>query len=267
MYQHLRSLHTNRTSLLMTRILKICLKSGIPECSEGKLTSKYPSSYEASMESKRKEMVEEMKKRRLNVALIARNMNSTFALRRKELIEKEPAVKNTVERWPALFTHSQIMAEFNRISGKNLQTEFFQKLDRFTPRFIDIFRAKGGDIGSKLKKILQQIENDKSNINAGRTAVLHGLPLLLGEDPSDFYKTCFDCDDNEDMSDIEIGILTVIPEGSATVPYSLHLGATTTAIILEEATDQLHHRDEVYPNLEAPSYLALKSILRFLDIE
>ncbi|XP_026078313.1 uncharacterized protein LOC113056059 [Carassius auratus] len=188
---------------------------------------------EASMESKRKEMVEEMKKRRLNVALIARNMNSTFALRRKELIEKEPAVKNTVERWPALFTQSQIMAEFNRISGKNLQAEFFQELDRFTPLFIDIFRAKGGDIGSKLKKILQQIENDKSNINAGRTAVLHGLPLLLGEDPSDFYKTCFDCDDNEDMSDVEIGILTVIPEDSATVPYSLHLGATTTAIILE----------------------------------
>ncbi|XP_052444140.1 uncharacterized protein LOC127985963 [Carassius gibelio] len=188
---------------------------------------------EASMESKRKEMVEEMKKRRLNVALIARNMNSTFALRRKELIEKEPAVKNTVERWPALFTQSQIMAEFNRISGKNLQAEFFQELDRFTPRFIDIFRAKGGDIGSKLKKILQQIENDKSNINAGRTAVLHGLPLLLGGDLSDFYKTCFDCDDNEDMSDVEIGILTVIPEDSPTVPYSLHLGATTTAIILE----------------------------------
>jgi hypothetical protein len=63
---------------------------------------------EASMESKRKEMVEDMKKRRLNAALISRNMNSTFALRRKELIEKEPAVKNTVERWPALFTQSQV---------------------------------------------------------------------------------------------------------------------------------------------------------------
>lgn len=63
---------------------------------------------EASMESKRKEMVEEMKKRRLNSALIAQNMNSTFALRRKELIEKEPAVKKTVERWPALFTNGQV---------------------------------------------------------------------------------------------------------------------------------------------------------------
>ncbi|XP_016348820.1 uncharacterized protein LOC107693812 [Sinocyclocheilus anshuiensis] len=38
---------------------------------------------EASMESKRKEMVEDMKKRRLNAALIAQNMNSTFALRGK----------------------------------------------------------------------------------------------------------------------------------------------------------------------------------------
>ncbi|XP_048022912.1 uncharacterized protein LOC125253148 isoform X2 [Megalobrama amblycephala] len=135
---------------------------------------------EASMESKRKEMVEEMKKRRLNSALIAQNMNSTFALRRKELIEKEPAVKNTVERWPALFTNGQ-----------------------------------------------------KSNVNARRTAVLHGLPLLLGEDPTDFYKTCFDCDSNEDMLDTAIGIMTVIPEDSPTVPYSLHLDATTTAIILE----------------------------------
>ncbi|KAK7117385.1 hypothetical protein R3I94_022827 [Phoxinus phoxinus] len=62
-------------------------------------------------------------------------------------------------------------------------------------------------------------------------------PLLFGEDPTDFYKTCFDCDDNEDISHIGIGILTVIPEDSATVPYSLpystpHQDATTTTIIL-----------------------------------
>ncbi|CAM4558665.1 unnamed protein product [Leuciscus chuanchicus] len=47
-------------------------------------------------------------------------------------------------------------------------------------------------------------------------------------------KRTQDCDDNEDMSNIEIGILTVIPEDSATIPYSLHLDATTTAILLED---------------------------------
>ncbi len=32
---------------------------------------------------------------------------------------------------------------------------------------------------------------------------------------------------------MSIGILSVIPEDSATIPYSLHLDATSTAIILE----------------------------------
>ncbi len=54
-----------------------------------------------------------------------------------------------------------ILVEISRISG-NLQTEFFQELNRFTQRFIDIFKAKGGDIGCKLKKILHKIENEVS---------------------------------------------------------------------------------------------------------
>ncbi len=32
---------------------------------------------------------------------------------------------------------------------------------------------------------------------------------------------------------MSIGILSVIPEDSATIPYSLHLDATSTVIILE----------------------------------
>ncbi len=54
-----------------------------------------------------------------------------------------------------------ILVEISRISG-NLQTEFFQELNRFTQRFIDIFKAKGGDIGFKLQKILHKIENEVS---------------------------------------------------------------------------------------------------------
>ncbi len=54
-----------------------------------------------------------------------------------------------------------ILVEISRISG-NLQTEFFQELNRFTQRFIDIFKAKRGDIGCKLKKILHKIENEVS---------------------------------------------------------------------------------------------------------
>ncbi len=65
--------------------------------------------------------------------------------------------------WLMLVWHTFFffLVEISRISG-NLQTEFFQELNRFTQRFIDIFKAKGGDIGCKLKKILHKIETEVS---------------------------------------------------------------------------------------------------------
>ncbi|KAG1927254.1 hypothetical protein F2P79_024392 [Pimephales promelas] len=45
----------------------------------------------------------------------------------------------------------------------------FGSKTRFTQRFINKFKAKSGDIGYKLK-ILHKVQNDKSNINAERTA-------------------------------------------------------------------------------------------------
>lgn len=64
---------------------------------------------ETSTESKRKELVEEMRKRHPTAALITKNMDSTFALRRQELVNLEPPVKDTMERWPALFTEGQVI--------------------------------------------------------------------------------------------------------------------------------------------------------------
>ncbi|KAG1931669.1 hypothetical protein F2P79_021545 [Pimephales promelas] len=73
---------------------------------------------------------------------------------------------------------------------------------RFAQRFINKFKAKSGDIGSKLK-ILQQIQND-------------------------------DCDDNEDMSNIEMSSDSdsriVCNRCHTLLPAS---DATTTAIILK----------------------------------
>lgn len=35
-------------------------------------------------------------------------MDQTFSLRRKEIVEEQPPVKRMMERWPALFTESQV---------------------------------------------------------------------------------------------------------------------------------------------------------------
>ncbi|XDV27598.1 hypothetical protein PO909_031102 [Leuciscus waleckii] len=102
---------------------------------------------ESSMESKRLEIVEEMKKRHPSSTLIAQYMDITFSLRRKELVEKEPSVKETLQRWPALFRESQIIAEFNRITSKNLKQEFFSALDKHTSRFLEVFESKKGTTG------------------------------------------------------------------------------------------------------------------------
>ncbi|KAM9354907.1 sterile alpha motif domain-containing protein 3-like [Pholidichthys leucotaenia] len=111
---------------------------------------------EISMESKRKELVEEMKKRRPTAALITKIMDSTFALRRQELVNLEPPVKDTMERWPALFTESQILAEFCRLSSKNLNTEFFKEVDKYTPRFFEIFKTKGEVLARNFRNIFNR---------------------------------------------------------------------------------------------------------------
>lgn len=61
-----------------------------------------------SLEDQRLAMVEELKKRNRNVALIKQQMELTFSLRRKEIVEVQPMVSEVRERWPALFSQSQV---------------------------------------------------------------------------------------------------------------------------------------------------------------
>lgn len=58
-------------------------------------------------EEERSALVKEMKKRSVNKTYINSNMDLTFSLRRKEIVEAEPLVSEVRERWPALFTEEQ----------------------------------------------------------------------------------------------------------------------------------------------------------------
>lgn len=63
---------------------------------------------QAALEGARKDLVDEMQKRTPNGQLVKEKMDLTFALRRKEVVESEPAICDMVERWPALFTEDQV---------------------------------------------------------------------------------------------------------------------------------------------------------------
>uniref|UniRef100_A0AAZ1XX59 Uncharacterized protein n=1 Tax=Oreochromis aureus TaxID=47969 RepID=A0AAZ1XX59_OREAU len=60
-----------------------------------------------SLENERCILEDEMKKRDKNMALITQKMDITFSLRRKEVVEMQPLVKEMQLRWPALFLKEQ----------------------------------------------------------------------------------------------------------------------------------------------------------------
>ncbi|XP_074501518.1 uncharacterized protein LOC141773574 [Sebastes fasciatus] len=168
-----------------------------------------------------------MQKRTPNGQLVKQKMDQTFVLRRKEVVESEPAISKMVERWPALFTEDQVVMEFNRIVGKNLKQDFYESIDRHSFRPIEIFRSKSGNVGQQLTQLLQQTKTTEPT--AVRTLVLRGLPIVLGDNPTDFYRAAFDADDDS-FRHIEIGILQV--EGAA-VASSLHLSPASLKVIIE----------------------------------
>ncbi|GAA6102821.1 uncharacterized protein LOC109096253 [Tachysurus ichikawai] len=102
-------------------------------------------------------LVEEMKKKQPNGTLISQMMDQSFRLHRQEIVKKEPAVQTMVERWPVLFTERQVFAEFNRITSKNLEGDFFEALDQYAPCFIELFKTKKGTVGQKLRELMQHM--------------------------------------------------------------------------------------------------------------
>ncbi|KAK0154699.1 hypothetical protein N1851_002992 [Merluccius polli] len=69
---------------------------------------KFSVDVEYSLEDARQLMVDEMKKKTPNGALIKQKMDLTFALRRDEVVKDKPDITQICQRWPALFTEHQV---------------------------------------------------------------------------------------------------------------------------------------------------------------
>ncbi|XP_051782558.1 uncharacterized protein LOC127527535 [Erpetoichthys calabaricus] len=198
-----------------------------PRRGEANYLPNLPEGHEKSLEDDRNMLVEEMKIKQPNGSLISKLMDLTFPLRRREIVRNEAAVQDMAERWPALFMERQVFAEFNRIASKNLEGDFFEALDQYTPSFIQLFSCKKGTVGKKLTEMKQQIDLMTPDVTARRTVVLKGLPIVLGDNSSDFYVSCFDTTKEEAFASLTVGVLTVLSEdGPSSLPIS-------TAIVLE----------------------------------
>ncbi|KAL2088071.1 hypothetical protein ACEWY4_016899 [Coilia grayii] len=193
-----------------------------PKRSETNFLPNFPDGESAvSLEKIRIELEMEAKKHLPDVVSVKKIMGQTFSLRRREIVEEQPPVNMMVERWPALFTETQIYDEFSRVASRNLHQQFYEALDTHTPRLIQIMKSKKGKVGVSLDGFLCQINSQ--NITATWTIVLRCLPLFFGDDDSEFYRTCFVSISQHSFTDF-------IPEDDPNPAASLHL---SIAVILE----------------------------------
>ncbi|XP_063336328.1 uncharacterized protein LOC134631700 [Pelmatolapia mariae] len=212
-----------------------------------------PENYnDESLENERCILEDEMKKRDKNMALITQKMDITFSLRRKEVVETQPLVKEMQLRWPALFLKEQICAEFSRITTKDLMGTFMTALDTYSLRLIKLYRVRKAafrnDMDSLLQKFDEQMAGHDRQFNSHPTHGTFCYKCCLKHSPAStnhqFGRVTDICSRRQDqtllnMSDpveratrgVTVGILTVLedyvgPNSQSTV--------INTAIVLEE---------------------------------
>lgn len=80
-----------------------------PKRGEVNYLSDYPDGQDdSSIEDARQLMVDEMKKKTPNGALIKQKMDLTFTFRMNEVVKDKPDITQICQRWPALFTEHQV---------------------------------------------------------------------------------------------------------------------------------------------------------------
>ncbi|KAI3376009.1 hypothetical protein L3Q82_016541 [Scortum barcoo] len=163
-------------------------------------------------------VIEEMKKKKPNTTLVSQMMDQTFPLCRRQIVTQEPVVQSMVERWPGLFTDRQtksdtvqatekfladtapygkvkcVRSERHRVYVQRLpdpvKEEWHQARD-ISPIFTSSKRAMCG-VPHTFKEAMESANSKHSpDVTALRSVVLKGLPIVLGDDSSEVYKTCF----------------------------------------------------------------------------
>ncbi|MEQ2280784.1 hypothetical protein AMECASPLE_023522 [Ameca splendens] len=103
-----------------------------------------------------------------------------------EVVTQSPVINVFKDRWPALFSESQIKEEFHRITTISLEETFMRKLDVYTPCLLQLMRGKGGVAGSRMCPLLDTINQGEHEDHTDQTMkvlVVHNP--LAEKDPAE----------------------------------------------------------------------------------
>ncbi|XP_030577210.1 uncharacterized protein LOC115774197 [Archocentrus centrarchus] len=184
-------------------------------------------------EKDRETMALEVQKKDPNLQVLDELMTATFAQRRQEIIGDEPLISLVKDRWPALFSERQLIAEFRRIVTKDLLESFLGGLDAFMPSLLQLYKAAAAS-GRRLvlSSVLDCLQKEDTNQNQ-RTAALLGLPCYFSEDSSSVIRMCNAHGETLDviMSGMEVGLL-IGHEGPLQDAFPLEV--FNVAVVVEE---------------------------------
>ncbi|XP_030008984.1 uncharacterized protein LOC115432239 [Sphaeramia orbicularis] len=145
-------------------------------------------------------------------------MEKTFAYRRQEIIQDMPFIAEFRDRWPALFSQSEVNAEFTRITSVSLLSTFMSNLDHYSNQLMKVFRKKGGAAGHKISMIMAAMDNSPT-VETRRECVLKAFCVYLNENPESFIK---------EYEDVEPGAMRGMEQKVMEIYVIRHEGAEPT---------------------------------------
>ncbi|XP_051777783.1 uncharacterized protein LOC127526402 [Erpetoichthys calabaricus] len=163
-----------------------------------------------SLEKERVDLLHEVMKRD-NCVVVAEKMAKTFSLRRQEIIYQAPAIKDIIDRWPALFDATQINEEFKRITTVSLESTFMAKLDACTSKLMDVVSSRGGTSGLRIRHIKNQLL-ENNTIEVRREVAIRCLVVYLGEKEQDLFKEFNNIEEFEANLDRQVLNIAIIKD-------------------------------------------------------
>ncbi|XP_073710170.1 uncharacterized protein [Misgurnus anguillicaudatus] len=169
----------------------------------------------------RLQIMDEVQKSQQNLRLIEMLMQKTFALRRQEIIQENPHVKDFLEKWPAL----------------RIESQFYAVLDQHTAGLVALYRQKAartGKISEVLRDILKVYDlQEVRDVNMKRTLALRALPVYLREDDPQFFKTLnVEESDETGIIDTPVALVTAVTDDTAD---AVHFSPANISIVVEDS--------------------------------
>ncbi|KAL3999200.1 beta-galactoside alpha-2,6-sialyltransferase (sialyltransferase 2) [Sarotherodon galilaeus] len=180
-------------------------RKGGDEASKVSHVPDYPQHHDDStLKEEKVALVNEMKKKQKNMTVIQQRMVLTFSLRRREVMECQPMVFNSIQfnfiyiapnhnksRLKALYIISE---EFLQITSKDFLGTFDASLDKFVPGLLKLYRSKKRALGEEMEDLLDKLDEQTSDIVSHRkTAALRGLPNFPRDATEVFLKCLYVC--------------------------------------------------------------------------